>query len=88
MANYLFPPPFWSDSKPPQIFWKTIETVHQKQTPEKSNKNTGRKKKVFANLHKVLKTLSSTIKCQMAEGCRIKSGIVLPELMMMWSNTL
>lgn len=44
MANYLLPPPFSSDSKHPQIFWKTIETVHQKQTPEKSNKSTRRKK--------------------------------------------
>lgn len=84
MANYLLPPPSQiSDSKPPQIFWKTRDCSSKTNTRKQQQKIKGEKTKVLANLHKVLKTLSSTVKCQMGEGFRIKFGIALPELMMM-----
>lgn len=85
MANYLLPPPFSNKQlqTPSNILENNRDCSSKTNTRKKQQKYKEKKNKVFANLHKVLKTLSSTIKCQIVEGYRIKSGIVLPELMMM-----
>lgn len=85
MANYLLPPPF--SNKRLQTLSNILENkrlfIKNKHQKTATKKIKGEKTKVLANLHKVLKTLSSTVKCQMGEGFRIKFGIALPELMIM-----
>lgn len=88
MANYLPPPPFSNKwlQPPSNILENNWDCLSKTNTRKQQQEIKGEKKKVFANLHKVLEALSSTAKCQMGERFRIQFGIVLPELMMMQSN--